>query len=98
VSAFDTATGGLDLRVRELTDGNAYHPQPRFQPLGPYRETEWDRLTRTCRTIVDDAYATHRQAVSDAERGCDPRVGGWDHTEPELVVGPDRTGQRSPGG
>ncbi len=74
---FDTATGGLDIRVRELTAGNAFHPQPRFQPLGPYRETEWARLASTCRTIVDDAYASHRQALGDAERGHDPRVAGW---------------------
>jgi hypothetical protein len=75
--AFDTATGGLDIRVRELTAGNAYHRQPRFQPLGPYREAEWVRLTNTCRTIVDDAYAAHRRALGDAERGSDPREAGW---------------------
>ena len=66
---FDTATGGLDIRVRELTAGNAFHPQLRSQPLGPYRETEWARLASTCRTIVDDAYASHRQALGDAGRG-----------------------------
>jgi len=74
---FDTATGGLDIRVRELVAGNAFHPQPRFQPLGPYREVEWARLTSTCRTIVDDAYASHRQALVDAERGHDPSTSGW---------------------
>src|SRR3989442_11553887 len=51
---FDTATGGLDARVRELAAGNAYHRQPRYQPLGPYPEADWARLTGTCRTIVDD--------------------------------------------
>jgi len=74
--AFDVATGGLDVRVRELIGGHAYHPQPRFQPLGPYREAEWAGLTRTCRTVIDEACSTHRQALADAERGRDPRVGG----------------------
>lgn len=75
--AFDAATGSLDIRVRELTAGNAYHSQPRFQPLGPYRETEWTRLTSACRTVADDAYAAHQRALGDAERGSDPRVAGW---------------------
>ena len=65
---FDTATGGLDIRVRGLTAGNAFNPQPRSQPMGPYRETEWARLASTCRRIADDAYASHRQALGDAGR------------------------------
>ncbi len=32
---FDTATGGLDIRVRELTAGNAFNPQPRSQAMDP---------------------------------------------------------------
>jgi hypothetical protein len=74
---FDTVTGGLHARVRELTAGNAYHPQPHYAPLGPYPEADWARLTHTCRRIVDDGYAAHRKALADAERGRDPRVGGW---------------------
>lgn len=72
--AYDSVSGGLDSRVREMVEGNPYHRQPRFRPLGPYREAEWQRLTLTCRTIVDDSYALHQKALGAAQRGCDPRA------------------------
>jgi hypothetical protein len=91
--AFDAATGSLDERVRELISGHAYHPQPRFRPLGPYLEDEWAQLTRACRTAVDEAYAAHRQALAGAEAGCDPRAGGW--TRENLTWLLARTGPAS---
>jgi hypothetical protein len=81
--AFDAATGGLRTGVRELAGGNAYHRQPRFPPLGPYRDTDWTRLTRACRTVADEAFAAHRRALADAERAADPVVAGW--TEQNLT-------------
>jgi len=74
---FDAATGGLDAGVRDLAAGRAYNPQPFRCPLPPYPELGWARLTQTCRSIIDIAFAAHREALADAEKGCDPRTGGW---------------------
>jgi hypothetical protein len=77
LQGFDTATGRLDPGVRELVSGRAYASVPHRQPLPPYSETEWDRLTTTCRTIVDDAYAAHRQGLAAAARGTTPTAEQW---------------------
>jgi hypothetical protein len=74
---FDTATGRLDPGVRELVTGRAYTPTPHRRPLPPYSETEWERLTTTCRAIVDDAYAAHRRSLTAAGRGTTPTVQDW---------------------
>lgn len=77
LQGFDTATGRLGPGVRDLVCGRAYTPVPHRQPLPPYSETEWDRLTVTCRTIVDDAYAAHRQGLAAAARGTTPTIEEW---------------------
>src|SRR5574341_1058729 len=74
---FDQATGGLAAPARELVAGRAYNPQPYRRALPPYPEAEWARLTRTCQSITDAAFAAHRDALADAATGQDPRSGGW---------------------
>jgi hypothetical protein len=74
---FDQATGGLAGPVRDLVAGRAYNPQPNHRQLPPYSEAEWERLTMTCRAIVDGSFATHQRALAAAERGRHPRDGGW---------------------
>lgn len=77
LQGFDAATGGLADRVRDLAAGRAYNPQPFRRPLPPYSEQEWARLTATCRSITDTAFAAHREALTDAAKGQDPYPGGW---------------------
>jgi hypothetical protein len=77
LQGFDTVTGGLTAGVRDLADGRAYNPQPFRRPLPPYPEEEWARLTETCRSITDVAFAAHREALADAVSGQDPCSGGW---------------------
>ena len=74
---FQSAGGHLDAKVAELAAGRAYNPQRNHHQLPPYHEAEWDRLTRTCRAIVDDSFASHKRALAAAERGRHPRDGGW---------------------
>jgi hypothetical protein len=74
---FDTATGRLDAGVRELVAGRPYTLTPHRQPLPPYSEGEWERLTTTCRRIVHAAYAAHRQGLAAAARGTMPAAEEW---------------------
>ncbi|MFE5095289.1 hypothetical protein ACFRCI_34270 [Streptomyces sp. NPDC056638] len=48
-----------------------------MQALPPYSESEWGRLTATCRAIVDESYAAHREALTAAVHGKPPTVGEW---------------------
>lgn len=75
--AFAAAGGRLDEEVAEFAAGRAFNPQKNHKQLPPYRESEWERLTNTCRSIVDQAYAAHKHALADAERGRHPTDGGW---------------------
>lgn len=77
LQALPAVGGHLDPGVAELAEGRAYNPQRNHRPLPPYREAEWDRLTRTCRAIADDAFAAHRQALAAAAGGQHPNTGGW---------------------
>jgi hypothetical protein len=77
LQALRAAGGRLDARVDELADGRSYNPQPNHRPLPPYPETDWDKLSRTCRAIADDAFAAHKQALAAAARGQHPNTGGW---------------------
>lgn len=77
LQGFDTATGELSSRARELVEGRAFNPQPFRRVLPPYREAEWDRLIRTCRTITDETFTAHKNALAAAERGRHPNDGGW---------------------
>ncbi len=71
------ASGALAADVAELAAGRAFNPQRNHRQLPPYSEAEWDRLVQTCRTIVDESYGAHQQALAAAERGQHPRIGGW---------------------
>jgi len=72
------ATGSrLDPKVVELAAGRAYNPQRNHHPLPPYPENDWDMLTGTCRTVADDAFAAHKQALAAAARGQHPNTAGW---------------------
>lgn len=77
LQAFHGVTGELKTDVAELADGRAYNPQPFRRPLPPYQESEWDRLIRTCRTIADEEFAAHQQALAAAAGGQHPTAGGW---------------------
>ncbi|MFI6859606.1 hypothetical protein ACIBKZ_06810 [Streptomyces sp. NPDC050421] len=69
--------GTLADGVLELAAGRHFNIQPNRQSLPPYPEEEWQRLTEVCRTLVDDSYAAHRQALADATDGRHPQEGGW---------------------
>jgi hypothetical protein len=77
ILAFATAGGRLDEEVAEFAAGRAFNPQKNHKQLPPYREGEWERLTSICRSIVDTAYAAHKHALADAQRGQHPKDGGW---------------------
>ncbi|MFJ4689455.1 hypothetical protein [Streptomyces sp. NPDC088789] len=69
--------GTLGDGVLDLAAGRHFNIQPNRQPLPPYPEEEWQRLTRICRTLVDDSYDAHRRALADAASGQHPLEGGW---------------------
>lgn len=66
-----------DVEVVELVAGRAFNLNAYRASLPPYSEAEWERLSGVCRSIVDDAYREHRDALAAAARGCDPKVGGF---------------------
>ena len=74
---FQIAGGRLDSKLSELAGGRAYNPQRNHRQLPPYPEDEWERLTRTCRRIVDESFAAHKRALDAARRGQHPRDNGW---------------------
>ena len=61
----------------ELAAGRHFNIQPNRQPLPPYPEVEWQRLTEVCRQLVDDSYAAHRRALEAVRQGHHPSEGGW---------------------
>ncbi|WP_411574800.1 hypothetical protein [Streptomyces fradiae] len=69
--------GTLGDGVLDLAAGRHFNIQPNRQPLPPYPEEEWQRLTRICSTLVDDSYDAHRRALADAASGQHPLEGGW---------------------
>jgi len=77
LQGFQAAGGVVDARLVELADGRAFNPQRSRRQLPPYSEADWLKLTRTCRSVVDDAFARHRAALAAAERGRHPRRHGW---------------------
>ena len=82
LQGFGAAGGQLDAHVLELAAGRAYNPQRNHRQLPPYSEAEWARLTEVCRTVTDDGYAAHQQALGMAARGQHPGSAGW--TPPNL--------------
>ena len=77
LQAFQVLTGVFDADVAELIAGRAYNQQRNHRQLPPYSEAEWDQLIHTCRTIVDESFAAHQQALVAADRGRHPSIGGW---------------------
>jgi hypothetical protein len=77
LQGFQTAGGTVDARLAELAAGRAFNPQRNHRQLPPYPEPDWDKLTRTCRTIVDETFTRHQDALVAAERGRHPREHGW---------------------
>ena len=77
LQGFLAAGGQVDARLAELAAGRAFNPQRSHHQLPPYPEADWEKLTRTCRSIVDEAFARHRSALAAAERGRHPREHGW---------------------
>ncbi|MDJ0347498.1 hypothetical protein QMK19_40615 [Streptomyces sp. H10-C2] len=82
VRAFAQVGGVLTDGVLELAEGRPYNQQPNHHQLPPYGEAEWQRLTEVCRTLADDSYAAHRQALAAAARAKHPGSSGW---EPDNV-------------
>ena len=77
LQGFKAAGGQVDARLAELAAGRAFNPQRSHHQLPPYPEADWEMLTRTCRSIADEAFARHRSALAAAERGRHPRESGW---------------------
>lgn len=74
---FQLAGGHLDAKLAELAAGRAYNPQRNHHQLPPYPEQQWQRLTQTCRGIVDESFTGHKAALAGARRGRHPREHGW---------------------
>lgn len=77
LQGFQASGGQVDARLAELAAGRAFNPQRSHHQLPPYPEADWEKLTRTCRSIVDEAFDRHRSALAAAERGRHPRAHGW---------------------
>src|SRR5260370_1045159 len=78
--SWDTGTGGLSSKVRDLMGGRSFNAKPRARPLDPYTEHEWSRLIAACQKEIDVAFAAHRAALAAARRGDDPESPGWTPT------------------
>lgn len=81
LAALDDERGLLKPDVRELIDGRIFGTRRRkaeaSTPLAPYGEAEWVRLSETCRGLVKESFADHRQMLMAARLGRDPIVGGF---------------------
>jgi hypothetical protein len=76
VEGYARSGGALPAGVLELAAGRHFNIQPNRQPLPPYPEIEWQRLTDVCRGLVDDAYAAHRRTLEAVRQGRHPNEGG----------------------
>lgn len=77
VEGYARAGGPLQAGVLELAAGRHFNIQPNRQPLPPYQEVEWQRLTEVCRQLVEDSYTAHRRALDAVTRGQHPGQSGW---------------------
>lgn len=77
VEGFTRSGGALGEGVLELAAGRHFNIQPNRQALPPYPESDWERLTQVCRKLVDESYATHRQALTATATGRHPAEDGW---------------------
>ncbi|RSM72906.1 hypothetical protein DL991_32415 [Amycolatopsis sp. WAC 01375] len=71
------AGGRVDAKLAELAAGRAYNQQRSHHQLPPYPEDQWERLTQTCRRVVDESFARHKRALAAARHGLHPREHGW---------------------
>ncbi|WP_410585408.1 hypothetical protein [Amycolatopsis sp. lyj-108] len=80
LAAMDDELGVLKPDVRALVDGRHFNPQRRRDKRRtvPYSEQEWQQLQQVCRESIRRSYGAHRAAIAAAERGRDPREGGFD--------------------
>jgi len=69
----------LRADLREYLAGPALQPKRRnaFEPLNPYTDGEWQRLTACCARIIATSREAQRTAVAAAARGQDPAVADW---------------------
>ena len=44
--------------------GGPNNPQRHRHQLPSYPKSEWERLTQTCRAIVDESFTTHKRALT----------------------------------
>jgi hypothetical protein len=77
VEGYARSGGALHAGVLELAAGRHFNIQPNRQPLPPYPEVEWQRLTEVCRQLVDDSYAAHRRALEAVRQGHHPGESSW---------------------
>ncbi|MCX4097921.1 hypothetical protein [Nocardia sp. alder85J] len=77
VEGWARSGGSLAEGVLELAAGRHFHIQSYRRPLPPYSEPEWQRLTVTCRRVVDDTYSEHRRAQAAMVRAGDPAGHEW---------------------
>lgn len=80
LAAMDDEIGVLAPDVRALVDGRHFNPQRRRDKRRtvPYSEREWQQLQQVCRESIRRSFGAHRTALAAAERGQDPREGGFD--------------------
>lgn len=77
VEGYVRSGGGLADGVLELAAGRHFNIQPNRRPLPPYPEADWQRLTETCRRIVEESYAAHRRALAVIGHAGHPAEHGW---------------------
>jgi hypothetical protein len=77
VEGYARSGGALHAGVLELAAARHFNIQPNRQPLPPYPEDQWQRLTEVCRQMVDDSYAAHRRALEAVREGHHPGEGSW---------------------
>ncbi|WP_223838831.1 hypothetical protein [Saccharopolyspora pogona] len=98
LAARDDELGVLAPDVRAPVDGRHFNPQRRRdkRPTVPYSEREWQQLQQVCRESIRRPFGAHRAALAAAERGRDPREGGFSF-ENTPASSPTRVSSRSNG-
>lgn len=62
---YDSIDGGLRSEVREQVAGRNIHVRQRSQPLQPYTESEWHRLTECCRSMIETNWSHHTKLCAE---------------------------------
>ncbi|MFB8396307.1 hypothetical protein [Streptomyces yangpuensis] len=76
-------SGALPPDVVPYLDGKLIKARRRPNPLPPYTEGEWQRITEALQQVVEESWADHRRALAEAAGGEDPRVAGL--TPPNIA-------------